>query len=655
MRLESIHLHNFRQHRDLQLEFPKKDGHDLHVVIASNGVGKTNLMNAIHWCLYDQESYAPDSNKKLALCNLNAFLEAKARGKDAVEVSVKLRLTKEALAYEIERSTRVRIQGKFTTMSTLILRVFLQDGNTDILSGDEAREAVQSLLPEGISQYSFFDGEQLDTYFNDLGTPHIRNAINVMSQINVLQRADGHLQAVLSDYGSSLKKAHPELDNLMKEQKQLEANRASLAKDLDELKEDYQKAKKEIERLSAFIQGNASLVDVDHQRAEKQAELDHLQEEQEDAKTNLYRFLRDDYVRLMFYDVTKAAADYIEEKSAKKQLPPPVSKEIVEKSLHTQMCHLCGRPLDAATVQALEKTLAEYELSSSDATKLVEITNDVNHWKNSVFEYAKRKTAAFQHVKTCNDAIKETTDQIAVLTKKLSVVSSVEDLEEMVEQRANLEAAKERNNKKQGIYEVQIKALDEKIASKQREVEQAIQASEKMGLEEKCYQVATAARGIVDEVMQEISEEIRQTMEQATKRIFDGLTYKTKTFGDVVLSENYSLEILHKETGDSFLNALSAGERELLALAFTLAILEVSGYDSMLVIDTPVGRISDKNREDFAKSLVEISKERQMILLFTPDEFSENVQNEFTPARLASKCRILSRDEKESYVEVEIG
>ena len=655
MRLESIRLHNFRQHRDLYLEFPKKKENDLHIVIASNGVGKTNLMNAIHWCLYDQEGSAPDSENKLMLCNLNAFAEAEAQGRAAVEVSVKMRLTKDGLTYEIERTAYVAVQGKFLRKGDLVLRVFLWDGNTEIYSNEAASEILQNLLPEGISQYSFFDGEQLDNYFNDLGTPHIKNAINVMSQINVLQRADVHLQTILTGYSGSLKKSHPELDALTKEQKRLEVDRANLAKQIDALKADYQKAKDEIARLSEFIQGNASLVEVDHQRTEKRAALEQLRTEMEKAKAHLYRFLYEDYVRLTFYGVMKEAADYIQEKSEKRQLPPPISKEIIQKSLHARICSLCGRPLDADAIHQLEEELTKYELSSSDATKLVEITNDVNQWRDNAYGYGERKEEAFRRLKSCEAAIQKTTDDIAVLTKKLSVVSSVGDLEEKVEQRAELEAAKDNTSRKQGSYEAQLKAYDEKIAKKKLEVEQALQKSKKLDVEERCYQVANAARTIIDEVMQEISDDIRQTMETETKRIFDELTYKEKTFGNIVLSENYSLKILQKDTGDSFLDALSAGERELLALAFTLAILEVSGYDSMLVIDTPVGRISDKNREDFAKSLVRISNERQLILLFTPDEFSENIQREFTSQNLSTKRRILSRDEKESYVEVEIG
>ena len=56
MRIESIEISNFRQYQKLQLKFCKLPGHgDLHIILAKNGVGKTNVLNAITWCLYNSE------------------------------------------------------------------------------------------------------------------------------------------------------------------------------------------------------------------------------------------------------------------------------------------------------------------------------------------------------------------------------------------------------------------------------------------------------------------------------------------------------------------------------------------------------------------------------------------------------------------------
>lgn len=58
MRIENIEIHNFRQYRNLSFQFPKIEGkNDLHIIYAKNGVGKTNVLNALTWCLYATEMH----------------------------------------------------------------------------------------------------------------------------------------------------------------------------------------------------------------------------------------------------------------------------------------------------------------------------------------------------------------------------------------------------------------------------------------------------------------------------------------------------------------------------------------------------------------------------------------------------------------------
>ena len=62
-----------------------------------------------------------------------------------------------------------------------------------------------------------------------------------------------------------------------------------------------------------------------------------------------------------------------------------------------------------------------------------------------------------------------------------------------------------------------------------------------------------------------------------------------------------------------------------LAYSFTLAIHKTSGRNCPLVVDSPLGRVSDENRVNMAKELLKISKDKQIIMLFTPDEYSSEV------------------------------
>ena len=58
---------------------------------------------------------------------------------------------------------------------------------------------------------------------------------------------------------------------------------------------------------------------------------------------------------------------------------------------------------------------------------------------------------------------------------------------------------------------------------------------------------------------------------------------------------------------------------------------QVSGFESPLFIDTPIARASGQNRANFAKTLAEVSSNKQIILTFTPDEYSEAIANVFDP------------------------
>ena len=67
MRFDSIDIENYRQYKSLHITFPEKSGNDLHVIVASNGVGKTNLLDAINWCLYGDEPHLGDEDDALTI------------------------------------------------------------------------------------------------------------------------------------------------------------------------------------------------------------------------------------------------------------------------------------------------------------------------------------------------------------------------------------------------------------------------------------------------------------------------------------------------------------------------------------------------------------------------------------------------------------
>ena len=71
MRILNIFISNYRQYQSLSFSFPESKSNDIHIIVAQNGVGKTNLLNAITWCLYGKEPHLGDDTQDLGLPKLN--------------------------------------------------------------------------------------------------------------------------------------------------------------------------------------------------------------------------------------------------------------------------------------------------------------------------------------------------------------------------------------------------------------------------------------------------------------------------------------------------------------------------------------------------------------------------------------------------------
>ena len=66
MRIEEIQFENFRKYVNTSIKF-SDNANDIHVVIAENGAGKTTFLNAMTWCLYNQEPKIKDKDNNLKL------------------------------------------------------------------------------------------------------------------------------------------------------------------------------------------------------------------------------------------------------------------------------------------------------------------------------------------------------------------------------------------------------------------------------------------------------------------------------------------------------------------------------------------------------------------------------------------------------------
>ena len=138
---------------------------------------------------------------------------------------------------------------------------------------------------------------------------------------------------------------------------------------------------------------------------------------------------------------------------------------------------------------------------------------------------------------------------------------------------------------------------------------------------------------------------IKTEIQALTWHMFDTMIWKKNTFGSISINDAYELSVYNRN-GNEMTGSLSATEYMALAYSFTLAIHEASGKNCPLVVDSPLGRVSDENRANMAAELLKVSSNKQIIMLFTPDEYSEEVRKIYESVASVRDI-VLSGDEKE--------
>lgn len=658
MRISKITFKNYRQYSHDEIEFKKTTKNDLHIFLASNGIGKTNFLNGLNWCLYETEPHLGSKNKALPLVNLTELGNAKIGDIIKVEVIIQLKtlhktiwITRSADYRKTEKEEPFKIDGCF--------QVHLQDKNNskgmEIFSGEDASRELNRILPEAIREFFFFDGERLNNYFINENGLRIETSIKEISKIKNLISMTERLKKLSDEFQRDLGKKAPMIENCLLKLDKVKKNRDECLSDIEKCKAQIQISRTTIETCKEFLRGQENIDEIELQREILQKKLDELNEKIRIKNKSLQNHIREYSILIHLYPHFKKLLNYISEKSNSGQLPPPISREILESIILHKKCNICESTLDQLQISKINEKIKLYDLSSNSARILVEIKGSL---EELIHKTLKHKDCSKDILSDLNDIEKlksETESSINKIDSDLSKYSdqNKEKIRESHKQRQSHEVLLNNNIEKSGMLKAHLLNIENDLAIAESELEKEIKRNESFNDLSNKLTVIKKAISISEIVSEEIISEVREQIRTSTETLFGKLIWKKDTYKELILDDKYEIGLIHKD-GYECIGSLSAAERALLALAFTLSLHEISGFDAPLVIDTPVSRISDRNRVNFANALVNASQYKQLILFFTPSEYSEEIQSHFENV-LSSKTNLfINQDEKNIIMEVTI-
>ena len=197
MRIESIELENFRQYRKEKFVFPKINGKkDIHVIIGENGEGKTNILNALTWCLYGEELHLGDRNTALPRINSQYVQELRNRSQKDGDAKVTVVMSIEDggnITFMRAAKFSITPTNVIETRQDLLAVVTANGGNRVIDNKSDYDMFISRYVPKEINEYIFFDGEHMDQYFKSDQRGNIESGIKDLTKASTIEKTKNAL------------------------------------------------------------------------------------------------------------------------------------------------------------------------------------------------------------------------------------------------------------------------------------------------------------------------------------------------------------------------------------------------------------------------------------------------------------------------------
>jgi DNA repair exonuclease SbcCD ATPase subunit len=170
----------------------------VNIVVADNGAGKSKFFNAFLWLFYDQILDSDDKIKKGIKDIAVKIISDKAKNEtpigDSIETGIQIEYSTTRYKYQIIKSfTATRISENITSFDSWQITINDLEVNRNdhilpryspVYDADEKASIIKQLIRPDLRQYSFFQGEEVDSIIDFSKKSSIEEAVRTLTDIS---------------------------------------------------------------------------------------------------------------------------------------------------------------------------------------------------------------------------------------------------------------------------------------------------------------------------------------------------------------------------------------------------------------------------------------------------------------------------------------
>lgn len=656
-RISSLEIENFRQYRNAHIKFSRDPQKAFTIIRGSNGAGKTNIMNAITWCLYGTEKHIGSSEKDFPTINSKALKE-KPDGIVNMQVRIKLADSK-GDKFMIQRHLSLLNNGELNTVTDKGTGILIPKDSTPSIStmfqwydSDKGGwknteyfdKEIKDLLPEDLATYFLFDGEKLEDFFEQ--TDNTKKGIEDVSQIKITEQAIKTLNKFISQKMKNAKNLNPQTQKYRRQVNEEKKELVNIKKKIKKISVDLQTKERRITEIEKIIVKAGGDTGKDQIKANNvKNDLEQIQKQHDDVELKRQNYILEHMSGIQLLSSIEKTVEHIKTRSNEGELPPKIKETFLKEMLDGGQC-MCGNDISVGQTarqkitQLLEK--AQYSEISEMCTELKYELKPILEIDNIKAELVELEKDMLKHAKL----IKKKQDDLDELNARIRNVDN-EQIRKISSEKTILNEDIKRLEQELGWDRKTEDEAKKKLDSYEKDLLSEMSKDSKQKHLTHQLKFCQDALSTLSRVKTELLDDMRDTVQRHTKKYFLKFLWKKDTYDDVIIDENYQITAHHVD-GYNVRTGLSKGEKLVLALSFMAALRKITGFGFPLLIDTPLGRVSGEPRYNIASELPVFLKNNQVTLLVTDSEYQAEIQDDdnnqvFPPIR----------DTIEKYVGVE--
>lgn len=629
MIFEKLSLHNFgAYHGEHSLELSTRSGKPVVLIGALNGSGKTTLLEAVQLALFGK-AVRGTSRSKMSYADY--LLQSINRNADpglgaAVSLDFRQRQGGHDDVFSVTRTWRK--VGESAKESLTVLR----NGVDDPEATERWLEFVEEFLPVQIADLFLFDGERIESLADpDRSTELLRTGVHALLGLDLvdhLSRSLLTLERRKRAQDSSVAKSETLLAELEAQRRQLEErsdglvqSRAGAQVRLDQLQRELALIRQSLVKEGGELFSKRQEITSQHQKAV--AEL-------EKHTAVMQEFAASDTPLLLVRDLLPEARDIVEDARNS-----GVAARILE--VFRQRDAELLRRLKKLNVSAVAQAEIKTYLRDSKEKFSAASSHNAGLGANASFELSdesldemlKRGRVLLRGYAAAQEALAMSEVRVAAIPTEDSLRVHLDKEKAVTDELNAVLARMALTDDELRLVRSQMERLDAQLENRRAELVAAKFADQDAN---RIVVYSERTRGTLKSFREAVAAKNVARLEMLVAERFRALLRKSEgpVSGVRIDPKTFELQLLDARERPLDPMLLSAGERQLLAVATVWALAKASGRALPTIIDTPLGRLDSEHRTRLVDNYFPAAS-HQVILLSTDEEINGRYYTRLKP------------------------